>query len=206
MSESRVYIKTQAGIDEMHLRLSGLNARVRQLLILVDGKRTLGELRRMMMTPELDEFVALLELKSLILATDAAPFEGFESSTKAGYSRAQNAEPVAVHASESASAVLVAERAAAVEGNGMGAPVAMPDAPTLARLHRFNGHRQSLMHLLAETVGPMSDDLCRRIGRASKQTELMELFVASLTVVELMSGRKATDHFVEKLKLAGWEA
>ena len=39
----------------------------------------------------------------------------------------------------------------------------------------------------------------------SDQRELSELFVASLTVVELMSGRKAADRFIEKMKQTGWE-
>jgi hypothetical protein len=182
MSESRVFTKTQAGIDEMHLRLSGLNARVRQLLILVDGKRTLGELRRMMMTPELDEFVALLELKSLILAKDAAPLHVFEGEPRAMLSRVQTATNVGFDATRTWTAP-VTERAVAGEAAGMSGNVALLDAPMASRQNRFDEHRRNLMDLLAETVGPMSEDLCHRIGRATKQTELMELFVAALTVV-----------------------
>jgi hypothetical protein len=220
MSQARVYSKTEAGVEEVQRRQSGLNARVRQLLILIDGKRSVTELARMMALTEFDEFLALLELKGLISAPQVPPSESiehptieFQQESPGGYTvldRPQlasearagvSAEHTQTQVSVSASPVLHSNTDLLA---GADTPVSAND--TRARdAFRLEADRLNLARLLQETVGPLAEDLCHRIARASRRTELSELFVASLTVVELMSGRKAADRFVEKMKQTGWE-
>ncbi len=221
MSQARVYSKTEAGIDEVQRRHTGLNARVRQLLILVDGKRNVAELSRLMALVEFDEFLALLELKGLISAkivdeleaskgtlsvvktadTKNAEFKNVDPETAKLEARASvtersmNLDPMSARMRHAESDVLLAPQ------SGLSASISMKSSDNA----RLNVDRLNMARLLQETVGPLAEDLCHRIARASRRAELSELFVASLTVVELMSGRKAADRFVEKMKQMGWE-
>lgn len=61
MSTQDVFQKTGKGADELRTRRHGLSPRLRQLLILVDGKRDFAELSRMLPGPELVEQLAQLE-------------------------------------------------------------------------------------------------------------------------------------------------
>jgi hypothetical protein len=204
MSLARVYCKTEAGLDEVHRRQAGLNPRVRQLLILVDGKRSVPELARMMAVTEFEEFLALLELKGLIsplhMAATVAegephvlPQEGLSALNVPGAVRLEGSLD---HYGHRESEVALAP---AVNKTTM---LVSPRTSEALQLER---DRSNMSKLLQETVGPLAEDLCLRIGRASRRAELSELFVASLTVVELMSGRKAAERFVEKMKVMGWE-
>jgi hypothetical protein len=202
MSQARVYCKTEAGLDEVQRRHTGLNARVRQLLILVDGKRSVAELSRMMALVEFEEFLALLELKGLISAKILTDPETTDDARNAQVvarvvtpERSANLEPISLSGQEVESAVALAPPP------GFPAGVSVRSSESI----RLDVDRLNMARLLQETVGPLAEDLCHRIARASRRAELAELFVASLTVVELMSGRKAADRFVEKMKQMGWE-
>jgi hypothetical protein len=217
MSQARVYSKTEAGLDEVHSRQAGLNARVRQLLILVDGKRSVGELSRMMACTEFEEFLALLELRGLVVLKSSdrpvpsivAPLVTVVPSTVVPSTEA----PVAESAStfhDPASYLEPGHAGQAYPDDSLAlAPAAVlqsiPSMPRSPEQVRLDLDRLNMSRLLQETVGPLAEDLCYRIARASRRAELAELFVASLTVVELMSGRKAADRFVEKMKHMGWE-
>lgn len=61
MTTHSVFQKTGKGADELKTRRHGLSPRLRQLLILVDGRRDLGELARVLPGPELAEQLAQLE-------------------------------------------------------------------------------------------------------------------------------------------------
>ena len=56
-----VYAKTSQGSDEIATRRHGLSMRVRQLLILIDGRRSVADLARMMPDTELRANLALVE-------------------------------------------------------------------------------------------------------------------------------------------------
>lgn len=70
-----VYQKTGKGVDELKTRRHGLGPRLRQLLILVDGKRDFGELARMMPAGELAGQLAQLESGGFVAVPhdEAAP-------------------------------------------------------------------------------------------------------------------------------------
>jgi hypothetical protein len=214
MNQARVYCKSEAGFEEVQSRHAGLNARTRQLLILVDGKRNVAELGRMMAVAELEEFLALLELKGLIFLKLPDGASSSVSTDDDNLSRGGHT-PAAVHNAAVGRAQPAAKLAISDFDEAVGAVALAPqvkaglDAPGAAGAQsdgaRVKLHRLNMSKLLQATVGPMADDLCVRIERASRHSELADLFMAAITVVELMSGRKAANKFVEKMKQMGWE-
>ena len=67
-----VFRKTEKGVLELRHRTHGLNARVRQVLILLDGHRRVADLCRMLPEDELNQHLANLEDGSFI-ARDGVP-------------------------------------------------------------------------------------------------------------------------------------
>lgn len=86
---SVVFTKTAKGVDEMSSRAAGLSPRVRRVLIMVDGKRTVDEIRDMVNADDLSHSLGLLEesgfIELLQMATAQLPDRpsdgGFPSTT-----------------------------------------------------------------------------------------------------------------------------
>ncbi len=70
-SANDVFRKTGKGADELRTRRHGLGPRLRQLLILLDGRRNIAELSRMLPGPDLGEQLAQLEQGGFV----ARPFD-----------------------------------------------------------------------------------------------------------------------------------
>ncbi|HEY5632512.1 MAG TPA: hypothetical protein VIT02_02005 [Burkholderiaceae bacterium] len=69
--------KTALGLDELDSRRRGLDPRARQLLILIDGRRNLDELARMLPQDQLDARLAMLEAGGFVeAAADPDPTDG----------------------------------------------------------------------------------------------------------------------------------
>jgi len=70
--DQTVYAKTPKGSAEMAARGGGLTMAARRVLIMIDGKRSLGELAAMLRTAELETVVALLEAQGFIVRSRGA--------------------------------------------------------------------------------------------------------------------------------------
>ena len=81
MSTQDVFQKTGKGADELRTRRHGLSPRLRQLLILVDGKRDFTELSRVLPGAELAEHLAQLERGGFV----SRPFDPHEPEADAGF-------------------------------------------------------------------------------------------------------------------------
>jgi len=92
MSAHDVFQKTGKGADELRTRRHGLGPRLRQLLILVDGRRDIAELSRMLPGPELGEQLAQLEQGGFV----ARPFDA--GSPHAGATAPEATAPAAAPA------------------------------------------------------------------------------------------------------------
>jgi hypothetical protein len=166
----------------------------------------------MMACTEFDEFLALLELRGLVVLKSLDKPVSSAVATPAPESPSTEI-PVTESASmfrESASYLGAGstDRRNTEDSLALAPSAVLQSIPAMPRSPdqvRLDLDRLNMSRLLQETVGPLAEDLCYRIARASRRAELAELFVASLTVVELMSGRKAADRFVEKMKQMGWE-
>lgn len=56
-----IFVKTQKGIDEIEKRASDMSLRVRRILILVDGKRTVEDIRELALADDLNQTLGQLE-------------------------------------------------------------------------------------------------------------------------------------------------
>jgi hypothetical protein len=88
MSAETVYVKTPKGIDEISNRTHGLPPRVRQALILVDGKRSGDELAEML--PEGESVLANLVDAGFIAPMQPASGEAASGKPAAKIERPQN--------------------------------------------------------------------------------------------------------------------
>jgi len=61
-----VFAKTQKGHDEIATKAGGLTPRVRRVLIFVDGKRSVDELRTMLLADDLQHTLGMLEEEGYI--------------------------------------------------------------------------------------------------------------------------------------------
>jgi hypothetical protein len=68
-----VYAKTPQGSDEVATRRHGLAMRVRQLLILVDGRRSVTDLAKLVPEKDLVAHLALLEEQGFVVRADMPP-------------------------------------------------------------------------------------------------------------------------------------
>lgn len=69
-----IFAKTPKGLDEMTNKSGALNARVRRVLIMVDGKRTVEDLRGMLQSDDLQHTLGMLEEDGYIaVAAAGAP-------------------------------------------------------------------------------------------------------------------------------------
>ena len=72
-----IFTKTRKGHEEIETRAGGLNPRVRRLLIFVDGKRSVEDLRSMVQSDDLQHTLGMLEEDGYIeLASVPAPGGG----------------------------------------------------------------------------------------------------------------------------------
>jgi hypothetical protein len=68
-----VYVKTAQGNDEIATRRHGLGLRVRQLLILIDGRRSVADLARMVSETELRAHLPMLRDQGFVALAGAMP-------------------------------------------------------------------------------------------------------------------------------------
>ena len=69
MNDTTVYAKTPAGQEEIGARKAGLDVRQRRLLILVDGQRSVAELRGVSGLPDALAVLEHLQSRGLVAAT-----------------------------------------------------------------------------------------------------------------------------------------
>ena len=67
-----IFAKTRKGHAEIETRAGGLNPRVRRVLIFVDGKRPVEELRGMLQSDDLQHTLGMLEEEGFIEMTGVA--------------------------------------------------------------------------------------------------------------------------------------
>jgi hypothetical protein len=67
-----IFAKTRKGQAEIETRSAGLGVRARRVLILLDGRRSLDEVREMVADPRLDETLAMLQMEGYIESVEAA--------------------------------------------------------------------------------------------------------------------------------------
>lgn len=165
-----LFTKNAKALEEIAKRTFGLNPRIRQLLILIDGKRSEADLIKML--PGLDVVGTMQLLQD----------EGFISSSHREVGQATTAALANNNANNNANNATIS------------VPVsAMADDETVQQ----RGRR--LARLLTQTLGPNADDLALRIERCKSFEEIRELIPQVLGVVEGVAGPRAMADFTRKL-------
>ncbi len=173
---STVWQRTGAGDDELDRGRLGLNARLRQLLRLIDGRRDERELMRLMAMATFDEQLRALAGHGLIRPVNAVP--SFHPGLIDGLAMARD----------------VAACAAAVpEPLLRDQPMADP-----ASADALEQTRTRMIVALDELIGEHGAPLAARLQRCTALRELRELLPATLAIVEAIGGPTATHDFLHR--------
>ncbi|HPA88645.1 MAG TPA: hypothetical protein PLN35_02710 [Quisquiliibacterium sp.] len=173
--------KTDKALQELRHRTYGLNPRVRQILILIDGRRSCRELARMMPGQELAQCVQMLQEQGFVQRVrgdgpadpGTAPPRPTPPDTGSAPPRQAPADP------------------------RTSPPRPTPAAPgTIAELHTL---QRRVVRLLLDAIGPHGDELAIRVERSRSLDELRALLPAAASVVEAVSGRPASLRFLERV-------
>lgn len=200
-------MKSPQGSDEIATRRHGLSMRVRQMLILVDGRRSIADLSRMVPEKEVLVHMEMLASQGFVMRAEAGALRHVGSDPDPADAATP---PVArtwatvlpsvtglpdtarPRASQGATTVPVAAdlRAAAAAPSPSALPVQRRDLETV--------RRQIVRHLV-DTVGPGGDDMAVRIERCCSVDEIRQLMPTVAGLVEAISGRAAMLAFVQRV-------
>jgi len=164
-----LFRKTDLALDELGSRSRRLNARQRQILILLDGHRRLAQLRRMLPDADLADQLDTLEASGFI-------------------ERAVRARdgPIDIPAIVPETMPSPMPSSHVAEGRG-------DDPEPLPRV------RQRLVRALLDIAGPNGDVLATRIERCSTIDELRSLVAPAASIVEAVAGLPASEQFLARV-------
>jgi hypothetical protein len=173
-----ILIKTAKGNDEIVSRRHNLNPRLRQVLILIDGRRPFSDLSRMVGEKELVAYAMALESEGFI---DRKSEPSGTSHSQAAVSSSRN-----LNSGESQSDVFA--DASAVE------VLEKPAAPA-----DFITSRRAVARALNDSLGPFAEEISMRIEKAKSIQELRELLPSAASVVEAVRGKTAMTEFINRV-------
>ena len=166
-----IFRKTAKGVHEIETREHRLSLRVRNALILVDGKRDVAALRALV-PQEVDGMLDMLLDQAFIeVAAESAPVS---PSRAAADARSRSSAPAA--ASPPA--------AAAPAGS----------APAVA----FNVRQQAAVRDLNDAIGPMAESLAIRMERARHDADLRPLVQTAVQLIGTARGRSVADAYAKR--------
>jgi hypothetical protein len=164
-----ILVKSQKGNDEVVTRKHGLNPRIRQMLILIDGHRNFSALSK------------LIGAKETLAYAMALESEGF----------------IARVSVPSTVSVLGGNETVLESALPVMAPLAAP-APNLPTAD-FATMRHRIERLLHETLGPFADDISVRVEKARTLQDLRDLLQSIVLIVEAVRGKSAAAEFLQKV-------
>ena len=167
-----IYRKTAKGLVEIETRQHRLTPRSRSVLILVDGKRDVIELKTLL-TQQADETLALLLEHGLI-----------EVGGKPGAAAEPTPEPSNMSVVDIPLAIATAPKAAQ-RASG-------PD---------FASRQRAAVRDLNDILGPSGETLAIRIERSGDAGELRTLLQAAAQVIDHARGRAAAEAFLARHSL-----
>lgn len=174
VQKNTVFRKSAHGAEALAKRDPALTLRLRSLLILVDGKRSVEELAKLSPTgPETEQLVSQLDDLGMIepaLAAAPPPPASAEAATPAAAQAAAPAQAVQASAGPAAAPVQVRV-------------VPLPEA------------RQAASRRLTDLLGPQAEDLCLRIEGARTAQDLLAILKKAEVMVRSARGPEAAAEF-----------
>lgn len=208
-----VYAKTPQGSDEVATRRHGLAMRVRQLLILVDGRRSVTDLAKLVPEKDLVAHLALLEDQGFVVRADVPPADVTAAARAPGQ---EAGAPLGLIAG--ARLAPAADPDPATRPWDTGTPVAGPATPTAAPATRPGGPdtrmraaaaapqrrdletlRRAVVRQLVDAIGPHADDMAVRIELCRSVDELRQILPSAARLVEAIRGRAAMAEFLQRV-------
>ncbi len=191
------FAKTTKGIVEIRDRVQGIPTRARQVLILVNGRRSIAELGQLIPEPQLSTHLRVLEAQAFItrVAEGSGPDTGFGPQTVAGPStlvRELWSDTRMGRLDVLTDAPLPASTATGSPDDNR-SDSAASDPIRFDPLHAF---RNRLIRNLLDTIGPPGDVMAERIARCGSMQELRDLMPAVSSIVEAIRGPAAAREFV----------
>lgn len=163
-----IYRKTDKGLVEIETRAHRLTPRLRQALIVIDGKRTDDELRKLILNQP-DETLRALLAGGFIEAVGAAP----GAAPAAAGARAPQPTPATA-----------------------GAPSTLPGGlPPGADL---NAVKKAAVRQLTDSVGPVGESLALKIEKCRSPAELQPLLRMAFESIRNTRGTAAAASFAER--------
>jgi hypothetical protein len=198
-----VYAKTPQGSDEIATRRHGLSMRVRQLLILIDGRRSVADLVRMVPDGELRANLSLLHEQGFVEVAAAgapAPLPAPAAGPATGIHGGASGIGFVARGGVPMGGLQIGDTApaAVMPVSPETPPAAAPEPPPVQRRDLETVRRQ-LVRLLVDTVGPNADAMAVRIERCRSVDEVRALLPTIASLVEAIRGRAAMTAFVQKV-------
>ena len=191
-----IWQRTGAGDDELRDGRLGLNARLRQLLRLIDGRRDEHELMRLMAAAAFDEQLRALVDHGLVRPANTAP--SFRPAIIDGLAMARD---VTASGATMPAPPMPAPpiRGEAMRGEAM-RDQTMIDQTMVdpASAEALEQTRMRMIVALNELIGEHGAPLAARLQRCTALRELRELLPATLAIVEAVGGPTATHDFLHR--------
>ncbi len=160
-----IFRKTAKGVAEIETRAHRLPPRLRSALIVVDGRRSDGDLHALVLVQPVETFAALAQ-QGFIERIESAP-----------------TAPAAAGFSGPGGTQAPAPRPAPPGATGaVGVPAAGADFP---------GTRRDAVRRLSDLIGPASENLAMRMEKARNADELRPLLALAAQSVANMRGKQA---------------
>ena len=174
MDATLVYIKTPKGSAEVSVRGGALSLASRRVLIMIDGRRTVGELASLLKPGEIDGVIATLE--SL----------GFVALRAGG----ESPRPPA-RAAEAPSTVVV--------GN-LDVNTVMNDGTDERNLLTLEEAKRRAVRQIGDRLGPDGDQMAQRIERCKNADELRERLREAERLIAGYHNEAAAQEFVRAMR------
>ena len=171
MDDSLVYVKTAKGIAEVAGRAAGLNLSARRVLIMIDGRRSIGELAPLLRPGEIDGVIGQLEQQGLVQRVG-----GGDTVSRSG--RPTDSGPVGT----------------------LDVNTVMNEPPEERNLLTLEEAKRRAVRELLDRLGPDGDQMAQRIERCRNADELRERLREAERLIAGFFNESAAQDFVRALR------
>jgi hypothetical protein len=196
MDGSLIYAKTPKGVAEVAARSPDLPMVARRVLIMMDGKRTLGELAMLVRPGEIEAIVTQLESAGLAERTGAA-------GAPVALGGRATVVPAAPPAGPATTTSITAATVTVAPTTAPAAPVTVAPAPSpepdLAPITLDEAKRRAVREL-TDRLGPEADRVAIRIESCRSVEEFRERVREAERYVAMALGAAAAQDYVRALR------
>lgn len=188
MNSNLIYAKTPKGVAEVGNRSGGLSMSVRRVLIMTDGKRTVGELQAMLDSTEAAEILSMLSELGHVQVIGG-------TKTAATTAPRNPGAPVAANAPMTVPMTVPMSSA-----SGIAAVPAQPDRPEERLLLPLDEVRRRAVRELTDRLGPLAESQAMRIEQCRTAEDLRFRIREAERLLAGMMGEAAAADYMRALR------